>query len=174
MSDQPVDHSVLDPIPVETVPPLVQTYTVDGDYAAATISRAGDPEGANTDARVRTRLVVASEDEVLRTSVVSCLIGEFGLTQEEAEAIEAVPMSGGARRAAPKRDTKREEAEDKAKREREHEELAKRKAEEQDEKSRHEAMARRAAEAKPTTMPPQDNKAQHDTKHDTKNATTKR
>lgn len=114
MSETALDYSDTDPIVEEIPPPLVLLYQVDGDYPAATISRAGNPDGANIDQRVMVRLVTATTDELLAPRITSCLIGEFGMSQEEADAVVPVtlvqpvpgPVARAKAEAKPAHDTK--------------------------------------------------------------------
>jgi hypothetical protein len=71
----------------EVTPPLVEAYTLDGGYAGCTISKAGDPDAPNMSGVVKTRLLIAMTPELLAPQITACLISDFGLTQEEAEAL---------------------------------------------------------------------------------------
>jgi hypothetical protein len=75
--------------------PLVQCYVLDGGYVAATISLAGDPEAPNLAEQVKTRLVLAHTAEALTGLVTSCLVADYGMTQDDAEQLERLTMVEG-------------------------------------------------------------------------------
>lgn len=83
------------PAPTAVAAPEMASYTIAAGYAAATLSQQMDAEGDNPAAVVKVRLVYAVDAAHLEPQVVACLISEFGLTQEEAEAIAG---GGGASR----------------------------------------------------------------------------
>jgi hypothetical protein len=80
-----------EPEPTHAGPdPLVQCYMLDGDYAGATLSLAGDPDGNHMAERVKCRYIIAADVPSLQPQIIACLIADFGLHQDEAE--ELVPV----------------------------------------------------------------------------------
>jgi cell division protein FtsN len=85
----------------EVVLPLVQTYAIHGDYAAATLSMAGDPDAPNLAERVKTRHILAVDVMSLEPQILACLVADFGLTQAEAAEVPRVVMTGSEPEAPP-------------------------------------------------------------------------
>jgi hypothetical protein len=90
LSDEELEAQVTEPVP------LVQMLMLDGGYFGATISLAGDPEAPNLAEQVKTRLLLAHDGGALDSRITSCLIADYGLTQDDAEAVPRLTMIEGA------------------------------------------------------------------------------
>jgi hypothetical protein len=66
--------------------PDISVYVM-GSYICATIGRDIDYDGANLAARWRTQLVIATDQDSLYSRCKSVLVSEFGLEQDEADAL---------------------------------------------------------------------------------------
>jgi len=75
-------------------PPELTNVALAGGYAGAVISQHMDEAAPNIAEIVKARLVIARDDGALQPRVLACLISEFGMTQEDAEALVAAPGSG--------------------------------------------------------------------------------
>lgn len=76
-------------------PPTVQCFAIDGGYYATLLSQAGDPDANNMAERVKTRVITAHDTGALQIMTVSCLISDFGMSQEDAELVQADWMVAG-------------------------------------------------------------------------------
>ena len=97
------EPGVMDPIVRPT--PTVQALDIDGGYALAVLSEAGDPEAPNLAMQVMVRTILAVDRASLEPQVAPVLVAEFGMTNEEAEELVAGLLPPATRRAAkPERD----------------------------------------------------------------------
>jgi hypothetical protein len=67
--------------------PLVQICDLHGGYVLALLSLAQDPEGHNMALRCKVRTILSQDQTGLGAQIATCLVAEFGLTPEEAEAL---------------------------------------------------------------------------------------
>ena len=67
--------------------PLVQVCDLHGGYVLALLSQAQDPEGHNMALRCKVRTILSQDTIGLGAQISTCLVAEFGLTPDEADAM---------------------------------------------------------------------------------------
>src|SRR5262249_32969819 len=76
-------------------PPEIALYDLAGGASGATLSQLVKPDGSNIGEAIKARLVMAPDADALSQRIVHCLIAEFGMLQEDAEALVSTSSGPG-------------------------------------------------------------------------------